>query len=339
MKARYKLYIAFLVVQMAAWLLLDWNNYGQWNFFTYTVVHTFVCIPLLIIHSYINIRLLLLKERYILFMTATILLIVFSGAIAYFFYPVVSEDIITYHKFFINRIVLFSLPTIFEIFIRNRSIQEQLSAIEVRQEIIRLNQQTGPHLFFNTLSTLQKHVIQKSDNAEAILVAVGDLMRSWLMMSSEIWIDLRREVEFLENYIALEKPRLNDKIKVEFLIQGQPNSKKILSMVLIVLVENAFKYGALAKEGTICIVLAIEDNTLIFQAENPNLSPVYKGKVAGTNTGLNNIQRRLEIIYPNQYSLEITAENTYRVALTIPLYSKKSISDTYDKHEETVSYH
>jgi LytS/YehU family sensor histidine kinase len=305
---------------MFVWLVLDWEHYGRWRFLFYTCVHTLVWIPLLTIHSYINIRLFLLKGSYLIFIVASLLLIVFSGVIAYYFYPVISEDIITYDRFFVNRVLFFSMPTLIEIFMHNRRIQEQLNKIETQQEIIRLNQQTGPHLFFNTLSTLQKYIIHKSEKAEDILIATSDLMRHWLTMGHEMTTDLTAEIRFLENYIALEKMRLGDKIAVDFIVQGDAISKKILSMLLIVFIENAFKYGSLVNKGQINIVLLIEDTTLYFQIDNPNPPPNYRVTTVSTHTGLDNIRKRLHLMYSNNYFLETAVtEDSFRVNLSVPI--------------------
>jgi len=135
-------------------------------------------------------------------------------------------------------------------------------------------------------------------------------------------IELSKEIEYIENYINLQKLRLSDDlpVNVDFTIDGDIHKNKIAPLILIPFVENAFKYGVkLGHNSEIGIKLNINNNNFRFTIENTvfNTPDLLEKKNSGL--GLKNVKKRLSIIYPNKHQLKITRDNNFCVDLTIEL--------------------
>ena len=125
-------------------------------------------------------------------------------------------------------------------------------------------------------------------------------------------------MEFVENYLLLEEKRLSQRCTIEFLIEGELSNNKIAPMLLIPFVENAIKHGAQAtnEDSTIEISAVIKNDQLHFSVVNSKPSMIDESKRKGM--GLENVQRRLTLLYPNAHTLEIkNKENEYQVHLMI----------------------
>ena len=135
---------------------------------------------------------------------------------------------------------------------------------------------------------------------------------------------LKEELEFIENYLLLEEKRLSNRCHIEFLIKGELKELKIAPMLLIPFVENAIKHGAQStnQQSTIDVSVTIENSKLQFCAVNskPKVTPVTKRE----GLGLENVKRRLNLLYPNAHVLNvINLEDEYKVDLTISLVAPK----------------
>ncbi|QKX06614.1 histidine kinase [Aquimarina sp. TRL1] len=190
-------------------------------------------------------------------------------------------------------------------------------------ELELLKGQLNPHFLFNTLNNLYGLSVIKSDALPSLMLKLSDLLRYSLYETSEKLVPLAKEIHYLENYIALEKIRLEDKVKVDFHISGAADTVKIAPMLLIVFVENAFKYlGKNNKEEeNVLIHLEISETSLIFRCENSigtlknepeDLITKNKG------IGVQNAKKRLALLYPNRHRLtNKETANQYSVCLTI----------------------
>ncbi len=148
-------------------------------------------------------------------------------------------------------------------------------------------------------------------------------MRYMLYTSSKKMVDLKSEIEYIRNYIDLQKLRLFETVKIVFETKNSNNLHKIEPMLLIPFVENAFKYGISYTENCeITISIKIENNELILITENSvfNNKPEFEND---SGIGLSNVKRRLQLLYPNEHSLEIKEiDNKYKVHLTLNLSKK-----------------
>ena len=148
---------------------------------------------------------------------------------------------------------------------------EKTKRRQVEAELKLLQSQVNPHFLFNTLNNIYSQNLQNHEEANEMLLQMADLMRYQIESSKKNEVPLEDEIEFLENYIALEKRRLTDNITVSFVADIKENMDvKIPPMLFMPFVENAFKHGINA-EGTsfITIHLRIDPLSILFSVENP----------------------------------------------------------------------
>jgi two-component system LytT family sensor kinase len=206
---------------------------------------------------------------------------------------------------------------------RNMIIQRENAEKEKLQREIELNylkQQVNPHFLFNALNSIYSLSRQQSPETPDLVMQLSDLMRYQLESSKKDTVLLKEELEFIENYLLLEEKRLSDRCTVEFLIKGDLLNLRIAPMLLIPFVENAVKHGAQStnEQSTIDISVAIKNTTLHFRVDNSKPPMVSASKRSGL--GLENVRRRLSLLYPNSHVLEIDdTKKVYHVNLSIDL--------------------
>jgi sensor histidine kinase YesM len=186
-------------------------------------------------------------------------------------------------------------------------------------ELALLRSQVNPHFLFNTLNNIYSLVCKKSPDAPEAIMKLSSIMRYMLYDANTDKVLLEKEIEYLESFIELQKLRLRHTDFVELRIEGEIGNKTIAPMLLIPFVENAFKHGSKTVPSPgIRIHLVVAPHKLLFEITN-NLKKNYTGsKDNQGGIGLQNIRRRLEILYPGKYNLETTKENDiYRVKLSI----------------------
>jgi LytS/YehU family sensor histidine kinase len=187
-------------------------------------------------------------------------------------------------------------------------------------ELAMLKSQINPHVLFNNLNSIYSLSIRKSEETPKAIVMLSELMRYVLYDSSAEQISLDKEVEHLQNYIDLQKIRLKNNRQVTFVTEGELESKKIEPMLLEPFVENAFKHGDIfRKEGNICIRLKAAGKDLHFLVQNTvSLNGHVKDKHSGI--GLKNIEKRLELLYPDRHQLNIEQnDDCFKVDLKLRL--------------------
>jgi sensor histidine kinase YesM len=293
------IYLTFLIVQCCVFIITG-DKYPTQSYLTYVVLHHLLCVPMLYVFSFYLIRLFLFKQKYVLFFINSVGLIVLSGMLTYLFYAFVPNDQVNLPALIVNRTLLLLIPTIFEIFIKYDQIQEQLNYIKAQKQVLQLNQQINPHLLFNAFSQLQKHIIQKTNDAEMLIEQLAALTRYSLRIANQIFVDLEEEKNYLQSYIALETNRLGGRISIDFNVQTHSWQHKLPAMFLIVLLENAFKYSPI--HGKIEMNIVLENEDLFVQIKNEKSKTEHR---KSTGIGLANIKERLALLYPKKHSLHI----------------------------------
>ena len=186
-------------------------------------------------------------------------------------------------------------------------------------ELIYLRKQTNPHFLFNSLNSIYSLAHKKSDLVPDAIVTLSELMRYMLYETDNKTVALEKEVNYIQNYIELQKLRLNDIEDIVVNVHGNTKNKFIEPLLLISFVENAFKYGTDYKGAAhVKIKIFILEDNLDFWIENTIESYVKDPDNSGI--GLVNIQNRLDLLYPNAHELNITQDNEYyRVHLNLKL--------------------
>jgi Putative regulator of cell autolysis len=184
-----------------------------------------------------------------------------------------------------------------------------------------LKSQINPHFFFNTLNNLYSLTLKKSEQAPEVVLKLSDLMSYMLYESNTPKIALDKEIMYLKNYIDVEQLRFGRRLEVQFDVSGPTEKVAVPPMLLILFVENSFKHGTrhIIHHIKIRISLGVHDGFVHFRVENPVGNQFTVSDQTGI--GLKNAQRRLELLYGNQYTLDMhTKDNQYIVSLKIPVW-------------------
>jgi LytS/YehU family sensor histidine kinase len=206
---------------------------------------------------------------------------------------------------------------------RVEKIRSELAAVQLDTEVKFLKSQVNPHFLFNTLNNLFSMAQKKGndDLADGISKLSG-MMRYMIYESNEEKVPLKKEIEYLEDCIALNKLRYADsEVSITFNHPRKTGDVTIAPMLFIPFVENAFKHGvAIGHHSQITVAISIQDKKLIFTCENPNFSAIKKMEEEKGGIGLENIKRRLELVYHGKHQLQIDdAGGKYLVNLQIDL--------------------
>lgn len=182
-----------------------------------------------------------------------------------------------------------------------------------------LRNQVSPHFFMNTLNNIHALIDLDSEEAKESIIRLSKLMRHLLYDSEIANIPIRKEIEFIQNYVDLMKLRFSDKVQINLQLPAQLPDKSIPPLLFTSYLENAFKHGISYEQTSfIDIEFSSSDKTLTFEIANSNPGLVSEETSAGI--GIENSRRRLDLIYGDSYELKIEdLKDQYRVHLNIPI--------------------
>jgi len=193
-------------------------------------------------------------------------------------------------------------------------------------ELKLLKAQLNPHFLFNTLNNMYGLSVAKSDKLPELMLKLSNLLRYSLYETKETTVPLEKEIQYLENYIALEKIRLEDQTAIVFENNVTNATIEIAPMLLIVFVENAFKHLTISEDLKSRVLVSLEEKNgqLLFKCTNTfstshmqHYHELEKGK---SGIGLPNVKKRLVLLYPDKHQLSIVEKNnSYDVKLTLDL--------------------
>jgi two-component system LytT family sensor kinase len=264
---------------------------------------------------------------------ATILfMVLFRYLLEYHFYlPVLNFDNYRGNPYtvshYITNILLFYFPSYFAyglmyFFIKewykNKQHQQELQKEKLSTELAFLRSQINPHFLFNTINDIYSLTYQKSDEAPAALLKLSEILRYMLREGNADFMPLSMEFKYLENVIELQRISAKGEAYIIFETEGYLDEQKIASLLLIAFVENAFKHGILSDpQNPVRIFLKANANMLVFTISNKK-NNYQKDKTGGI--GMNNVQRRLELMYPGKHELKVMNEEAfYSINLTLQL--------------------
>jgi hypothetical protein len=219
--------------------------------------------------------------------------------------------------------LVFTVGTCIAVIQRWLKIEETRKETESQKlntELSFLKSQINPHFFFNTLNNIYSLAIVRSEKTAPAVLKLSYIMRYILTETTQDFVPLQNEVDFIHNYIELQQVRLTDKTHVVFESNGNIENKLVAPLIFIPFVENAFKYGITTKQdSTIEIHLNVLENKLDFNVKN--LIVISENNMLeNTGIGINNVKRRLELMYPEKHKLTYEAkDNFYYVHLEIQL--------------------
>lgn len=240
--------------------------------------------------------------------------------------PLQSYVINLGHSIFITSFFMACSSSIYKIisdwFLHQRE-KLDLQRQSLKSELKYLKAQINPHFLFNTLNSLYALTLKKSDLAPEIVLRLSEMMRYMLYECNEKSVPLEKEINYLQNYLELEKIRHANKFQIEFVLDGEIRNQRIAPLLFIPFIENSFKHGLnnQANNGHVKINIRVNPEMIHLDIENsksPTMPAQHHRKSGGI--GLVNVHKRLDLIYPNEHDLKITdTPNSYKIDLQINL--------------------
>jgi sensor histidine kinase YesM len=200
-------------------------------------------------------------------------------------------------------------------------------------ELDLLKSQIHPHFLFNTLNNLYSYTIENSDKAPQIILKLSNLLRFMIYESNVAYIPLDKEISLLQQYVELEQLRYSDRLDISFTINGDLNDKQIAPLLLLPFLENAFKHGISHQidQCWISFDLRLSGSFLYFKLINSKDKDETSAFTEASGLGLQNVKRRLELLYPGKYKLEtLEQEEMFIVNLELQVEEIKDFKKIND---------
>ncbi len=314
-------FLLVLILEILSNLVIRDKFESTYSFYMWGVTYTVYIMGVIWINHFIYIPYLLDKKRYISF------IILLLGTIFIAAYIKSHEKSWT-SVYKISFFLIYSTGTGMAAFFlrRNLMIKKENAEKEKLQketELKYLKEQVNPHFLFNSLNSIYSLSRQQSPETPELVMQLSELMRYQLESSKKDRVLLKEELEFIENYLLLEEKRLSNRCNIEFQINGELRGLKIAPMLLIPFVENAIKHGAQStnQQSAIDISVTIDQKSLSFCVVNSKPSVITTSERNGF--GLENVKRRLNLLYPEAHVLTIEdMADQYRIDLSIDLKTK-----------------
>lgn len=229
-----------------------------------------------------------------------------------FFMKTIFWTDVSRHFFLFSGVLLLSLM------LKINERLKQAHKEKINAELSYLKAQINPHFLFNTLNSIYSLAIQKSDETANAVVKLSGMMRYVLTESQSEYVSLQKELDYIKDYIELQKTRFDSNVKLHFTTNGQTTGKTIAPLILIPFIENAFKYGVNAEENSeITIDINVNEAAINLYVKNNKVSirPDPENK---SGLGITNTKSRLELLYPGKHYLNIEDTATsFIVSLSI----------------------
>jgi sensor histidine kinase YesM len=321
-KRRWVVHVIFWLVILLLYVVFfgrQNSNYVQTFFFVGLLMPITICTTYFL--NYVLIPRYLMKERYGFFLLYFVYTLVgslfFEMSVAMITFLIMAEIRIqnmspaSFDIFFLltSLLMVVFLGMAIKLLLHWRKSKEDYQRLlleKVETELKFLKAQLNPHFLFNTLNNLYYLTLEKSDKAPKAVLQLSEIL-DYVMHSGKVtWVSLRTELKQMENYIGLESLRYQDRLRVEISVTGPVEDRVIGPMILISLVENAFKHGVMSVSGAawIRIGVSVEDEKLLISMSNK-----WKQHESRNGIGLDNLRGQLSLLYGDKFDLRIDADN------------------------------
>ncbi|MDF2188581.1 sensor histidine kinase [Paraflavitalea sp. CAU 1676] len=211
--------------------------------------------------------------------------------------------------FYAFMFVVYGIVFFFIRYAQHKELEQKDMVIQNRQsELSFLRSQINPHFLFNSLHNIYSLMYQNSAGAQEAILGLSDLLRYMLYDASEK-VPLQKEIEYIDRYIALQRIRFDHPVHAPMHITGDTSGMQIPPLLLIPFVENAFKHGDLTEAGDgVSITIHAGNRNIYFHCVNKK-GHGLKDAVGGI--GLQNVKRRLELLYPDRHVLKVKVTETH----------------------------
>lgn len=317
-----KIQLILWLVLFAVWLLYAFNKWNEFDYIIYNTITGFFLYPIIVYANYYYFLPKFYTNRKLYFLYSLIFLVIIvllRGSIE-------KNLVFPIHKSFYNlslsHISMVSLSVFIAyvlgglLFITQNYIellinQEKLKTQQLSTEINLLKAQVQPHFLFNTLNNIYSLAVSKSEKTPEVVAKLSEIMRYFVDDAPKELVNVETEVSFLKNYIELEQIRMLFPIKVQWDLNIESLAQTIPPMLLIPFVENVFKHGIdkTKPHNQVSIGLEITQKYLDFEVVNSVIK-----KQEGQWRSLENLKKRLVLLYDNHFEMNISNENNRFVA-------------------------
>ncbi len=334
--------VKYVLVHSAYWLLITGFFIYEKKYLIYkaSMPYFLACVTgrvaLLIVIAYLNLQYFLprylLKKRYLTYFAAVILSVtgylIVQSLFDYYLYgfvvgPLRNSRLVESLSYnFFSTLWYLGLMLALKLSLDwygQQLIIQKITVEKLNAEVDFLRAQVNPHFLFNILNNLYALTLKKSEMAPDVVLKLSEMMEYMLYDSNDDKVLLEKEVGYLQNYIELERLRFSGEAVINMNVSAVFKGHEIAPLLLLPLVENAFKHGlSTSKNGWLTVNIGLDQSTLTVLVENiksPSVTPKNKGGI-----GLANLRKRLELLYPSRYQLDLEdKEDTFRAQLVIEL--------------------
>jgi sensor histidine kinase YesM len=299
------------------WIGLYWyqNEHLEIRQFTQWLFILLVLATVIYVNLYALFPLLFFKKKTIAYFIYIGSLIFFGSTVIYLIIPANSRLYLPFGQNILNVsffVLISSTLKFLTEYLKKTNLLMDAETRQVKTELSLLKSQVNPHFLFNTLNNLYGLIVQKdNEKAADLTLKLSDLMRYLLESSKTEKVSLRKEIKFLEDYLLLERVRLSPQVDIRLEVAGLEHDLQIAPMLFIPLVENTFKHGlqSISISSFAHFSLAVQGSDLYFEAHNSVGNSIEQVQQSGT--GLQNLQKRLELIYPGKHQLVFDSSDAH----------------------------
>jgi two-component system, LytTR family, sensor kinase len=293
-------------------------------------------VPVIMLVTYftifITVERFLLQKKYLPFVFCLAASLVFAGV----FRRIITFEII-YKVLYPDRAkVLFLLPKmlidavyvqliaglgsmiyVIRKWMEQQRVNEKLMREKVAAELALLRSQVQPHFIFNTLNNIYMLSLKNSPLTSDMIYRLSALLSYMLYDSKRSLIEVEKEIDYVKNYINLEKIRYGNRLDIQMCGVNDVKGVQVPPLLFLPLVENAFKHGVsnAVEDSWIHIDISLKKRILIFKIENSLCDEKVKTNGFGNGLGLDNLRKRLEILYPDNFELKILKDEDSHLAV------------------------
>ncbi len=329
-----------LILHLSFWLvfisyrLFDYTRYLSMDMaLVYFGVPTLLNILISYLHYFFLLPILFEKKQWVkysllLIITLTLFLFLRFWADEYFLLPI-TPDPSYYETVHLARVISvlwgFVSFIVFTVMIKlavnwfdleNR--RKQLENEKLHAELNYLKSQINPHFLFNTLHNLNYLALNKDDSTSSVIIRLSNIMRYMIYDANEETVSIEQEVQYMKDYIELERIRLNQPFELNMNISDDCKPLKIAPLLLFTCLENAFKHGVSDRQSGcwISVELWREGSKLHYRVRNSKVVQPRSSQASGF--GLDNLKKRLALHYPNKHEVEVKeSEEEFEIHLII----------------------
>jgi hypothetical protein len=219
-----------------------------------------------------------------------------------------------------HHLSLFFSAIFFSFLLRSREHISQLKEEKLKAELTSLKSQINPHFLFNTLNSIYALSVKKDDRASDAIINLSGLMRYVIRDANDYKIPLEKEIEYITNYVELQKARLGNTADVRFDCSCEAGNNQITPLILITYIENAFKYGVNPDVEDCIVEVTLKVTETGVRLHTFNKKVQNNANANSTGIGMQNTRARLLHLYPNKHLLDINEDKeTYSLTLSLEL--------------------